>query len=191
MPKPEARFQTTGGIVTVEEPDFRAFKRYLDNLNSRDPERVPDMFTPKVIFEDSAWLTVMHGPDEIKEMLVSRWNAFPDLHFRVIEGPYATDDTSHMAVKMRLTGTMSGGLAPPGFDPTDGKVELDVASFYDFADDDRVKRGRVIFDTAYLAQQIGAMPSPNSLAMQADVVFQKVTAWWMRNRGPSLGGRLR
>jgi predicted ester cyclase len=176
------RFETAGPVITAECELFTPFGRYLDNLNSHDPDRVKQMFTKSVVFEDSAWPTVMHGPDEVREMLVSRWRSFPDLRFDVVEGPYLSEDRGHLAVKLELTGTMTGPLKPPGFDPTDRGVRIHVAGFYDFRGE-RVSRGRVIFDSAYLGEQMAALPGPGGIGEQVAVIFQRLSAWRIRNIG--------
>jgi hypothetical protein len=50
----------------------------------------------------------------------------------LIDGPYFAHDNAAIAVRLRLSGTMTGALTPPGFAPTGGALSFETAEFSRF-----------------------------------------------------------
>jgi hypothetical protein len=96
-----------------------------------------------------------------------------------MEGPYFSNDGAQVAVRLRITGTMTGPLEPPGFGPTGRRLEFETAEFSHF-DGELLVSHRVVLDMLALARQIFAAPGAGSLLDRTNVVLQRVSAWWSR-----------
>lgn len=107
--------------------------------------------------------------------------ALPDTHIELIDGPYVAVDGRGVATRLRISGTMTGPLAPPGFAPTGGHLSFETAEFSQF-EGGLLARHTVILDMLDLALQIGAVPKPGSFADRVGVWMRHVAASWARNR---------
>lgn len=158
------------------------FERAYDVLNEHDLERIGEVFTEDVVFEDDAWPETLHGHAGIRELLGALWRAFPDFRFELAAGPYLGEDGHSAALKARTTGTMTGPFDPPGFAPTGGRMTTEYAGFYEL-EGDRIRRARVIVNMNDAAAQLGAAPRPGSGAERVVVLMQRLRARFAR-RGP-------
>jgi predicted ester cyclase len=96
------------------------------------------------------------------------FRSLPDVRIDRVDGPYLLLDRARVAVRSRITGTMTGPMEPPGFTPTGGRVEFETAEFREF-DGNLLARKTVVFDMLALARQVSASPKPGSLAERANV----------------------
>jgi predicted ester cyclase len=103
------------------------------------------------------------------------FRAIPDVRIELIDGPYLSLDGAGVAVRLRVTGTMTGPLTPPGFAPTGGPVEFETAEFSHF-DGNLLARHAVVLNMLGLARQIGAVPKAGSLAERIGVWLQHISA---------------
>ena len=168
--------QTTERLT--HEEARAAFERAYDLLNEHDVGRIPDVFTEDVVFEDDAWPEVVRGHAEMERFLRAVWRAMPDLRFELIDGPFLAED-GRSAAKVRITGTMTGPLDPPGFAPTGKPFTLEYAGFYEW-EGQRVKRARIIINMQQAGVQIGAIPPPGSRGERGAVLMQRLKARTMR-----------
>ena len=168
--------QQTEGLT--HETARAALERAYGLLNEHDVARVPDIFTEDAEFQDDAWPEVMHGHAEIGEFLKSVWRAIPDLHFELAEGPFIAAD-GRVAAMVRMRGTMTGPLEPPGFAPTGGPVGFEYAGFYSF-DGERFSRARIIINMQDAGVQIGAIPPPGSVGEKGAVLLQRAQVRFKR-----------
>ena len=63
-------------------------QRWEAAWNSHEPERLLELMTEDVVYDDSAWPKTMRGHTDVREFLEFTWRAFPDLHFDMSDGPY-------------------------------------------------------------------------------------------------------
>ncbi len=103
------------------------------------------------------------------------FRSLPDARIELMDGPYPSLDAARVAVRSRISGTMTGPKEPPGFAPTGGSVEFETAEFWQF-DGGLLARETVIRDVLALARQVGAAPKPGSLAERVNVWFQRLAA---------------
>ena len=75
---------TQTGATQREELD----REWLDDFiqrweaawNSHDPERLLELMTGDVVYDDSAWPRTMRGHADVREFLEFTWRAFPAMH---------------------------------------------------------------------------------------------------------------
>jgi steroid delta-isomerase-like uncharacterized protein len=158
------------------------FQRAYDVLNEHDLDRIGEVFTEDVVFEDDAWPETLHGHAGMRELLESLWRAFPDFRFEIAAGPYLAEDGRSASLRARTTGTMTGPFDPPGFAPTGGRMTTEYGGFYEL-DGDRIARARVIVNMNDAASQLGAAPKPGSGGERLVVLMQRVAAAVIRRRG--------
>ena len=148
-------------------------KRWEAAWNSHEPERLLELMTEDIVYEDSAWPTTMRGHAAVREFLRFTWRAFPDLRFEMADGPYIVPGEPKAAFYWKGTGTHDGPLEPPGFAPTGKPIEFGGADFQEYRDG-RVCRLRVVFDTMDLGRQIGTLPQAGSGLEKAAAAAQRL-----------------
>jgi steroid delta-isomerase-like uncharacterized protein len=153
--------------------DFAA--RWQDAWNSCVPERVTELCTEDVSWEDPMTERPERGRPAVAEYLRSLWRAFPDLRFTWPEGPYTAFDKTKLACHWSVTGTMLGPMDPPGFAPSGRRIELDGVDLLELRDG-LVCAYAGFFDARSVAQQVGVLPKPGSRAERLGVRVQRLTA---------------
>ena len=129
---------TQTGATQREELD----REWLDDFiqrweaawNSHEPERLLELMTEDVVYDDSAWPRTMRGHADVREFLEFTWRAFPDLRFDMSDGPYITLGQPKAAFHWIGQGTHSGPIDPPGFAHTGKQVEFRGADFHEYRD---------------------------------------------------------
>jgi hypothetical protein len=99
----------------------------------------------------------------------------------LIDGPYLALDGTGVAARLRISGTMTGPLTPPGFAPTGGRLSFETAEFSHF-EGGLLSRHTVVLNMLDLARQIGAVPRSGTLGDRVGVWMQHVAAFWARSR---------
>lgn len=89
--------------------------------NAHDADAVAALCCDDIVWEDPAAPQTLHGPDAVMRFHRDiMFPALPDAHIELIDGPYLSLDGTGVAARLRISGTMSGPLNPPGFAPTGG-----------------------------------------------------------------------
>jgi steroid delta-isomerase-like uncharacterized protein len=163
----------------MDDRSAREFaERYADALNSHDAERIEPLVHSDVVWLDPALPEPARGVEEVKDFLRRSWVAFPDLNFT--SGPmWLEPNGESMTWSWRMQGTHRGVIEPPGFASTGKGIDIDGIDVWDFAEG-RIERARAYYDTAALARQIGAMPSPGSTGERVGVLLQRTQARFAR-----------
>jgi len=160
----------------------RFLQRLLAAANAHDAEAVAALCSDDVVWEDPAAPQTLHGRDAVmrfhREIM---FPALPDTHIELIDGPYLALDGAGVAARLRVSGTMTGPLTPPGFAPTGGHLTFETAEFSHFKDS-LLSRHTVVLNMLDLARQIGAVPQPGTLGDRVGVWMQHVAAFWARAR---------
>jgi steroid delta-isomerase-like uncharacterized protein len=141
--------------------------------NSHQPERLLDLMTDDIVYDDSAWPTTMRGYDEVRRFLEFVWTAMPDLRFELVEGPYLTPGEPNAAFYWKGSGTHSGPLDPPGFAATGRRLEFEGADFQEYREG-RVCRLRIVFDMMQVGRQMGTLPKAGSPVEKAGAAAQRL-----------------
>ena len=164
----------------AQQVDARFARHFLERLhaavNAHDAEAVAALCCEGVVWEDPAAPEPLRGREAVyrfhRDLM---FRALPDVRIEPVEGPYLSLDGAGVAVRLRISGTMTGPLTPPGFAPTGGPVEFETAEFSHF-DGDLLARHAVVLDMLALARQIGAVPKAGSLAERISVWLQHIAA---------------
>lgn len=168
----------------VDEPFARRFcAQYLEAWNGHRPERVLELATDDVLWEDP---TIRGGRavghEAVRDWLRSFWGAFPDMTFAFLDGDgahaadaiYLSAGGRRVAAPWRCRGTLSGTLSP-GFAPTGKSVDLTGVDLYAFRGG-RLCHVRTMTDVLEAARQAGLFPRPASLGERALVAAQRLRA---------------
>ena len=161
----------------IDEQFARDFLEHLHAaVNAHDAEAVAALCTEDVVWEDPAAPEPLRGREAVcrfhRDMM---FRSLPDVRIELIDGPYLSLDRTGVAVRLRITGTMTGPMKPPGFAPTGGRVEFETAEFSHF-DGELLARHTVVLDRLALARQIGAVPRAGGLAERVNVWLQRLAA---------------
>jgi predicted ester cyclase len=145
-------------------------------VNAHDAEAVAALCSEGVVWEDPAAPEPLCGREAVYRFHRDiMFRALPDVRIELVDGPYLSLDGAGVAVRLRISGTMTGPLTPPGFAPTGGPVEFSTAEFSHF-DGDLLARHTVVLDMLGLARQIRAVPKAGSLAERISVWLQHIAA---------------
>lgn len=167
----------------VDAPFARQFLRQLNGAaNAHDAEAVAALCCADVVWEDPAAPQTLDGRDAVLRFHRDvMFRALPDSRIELIDGPYLALDGSGIAVRLRISGTMTGSLTPPGFAPTGSYLAFETAEFSQFRDG-LLAHHAAILNMLELARQIGAVPRAGSLGARIGVWQQHVAAFWTRSR---------
>ncbi len=150
-------------------------------MNAHDAQAVAALCRDDVVWEDPAAPHTLHGRDAVFRFHHDvMFSALPDARVELIDGPYlALDGCGAVAVRLRISGTMTGALTPPGFAPTDGHLIFETAEFSHLRDG-LLARHTVVLNMLDLARQIGAVPRADTFGARVGVWMQHVSAFWTR-----------
>lgn len=161
---------------------FDFLERLHAAVNARDASAVAALCSEDIVWEDPAAPDTLHGREAVYRFHHDvMFPAIPDVNVEVVDGPYLSVDGTGVAVRLRIRGTMTGSLTPPGFAPTDGPVEFETAEFSHF-ENGLLARHTVVLDMLSLARQIGAVPQAGSIPDRIGVWFQHIAARRERKR---------
>jgi steroid delta-isomerase-like uncharacterized protein len=169
----------TGRIDEQWLADFA--ERYLQAWNGHEPQALLDLMTEDIVYDDAAWPRTMRSHADVREFLEHAWRAIPDMAFEVLEGPFLDPAAPKAVFRWRGTGTFTGPMDPPGFAPTNGRIEFTGFDLHEYRDG-RLSRLRILFDNGEVGRQIGAMPEPGSRAERLGAALQRLTARRMRSQ---------
>lgn len=168
----------------AQQVDARFARHFLERLhaavNAHDAQALSKLCCEDVIWDDPAAPEPLHGREAVYRFHRDiMFRAIPDVKIDVVDGPYLSLDGTGVAVRLRIGGTMTGPLIPPGFAPTGGRVEFETAEFSHF-DGDLLARHAVVLNMLGLARQIGAVPDAGSFAERIGIWLQHISAGWTR-----------
>jgi len=129
--------------------------------DSHEPDRVLELMTDDVVYDDSSWSKTMRGHADVREFLEYVWRGMPDVRFRTIEGPFLHPSEPKASFYWVGTGTHTGPTDPPGLSPTGKSVEFNGADFHEYRDG-KVARLTIVFDMSELMRQLGVLPPEGS-----------------------------
>ena len=162
-------------------PDF-AFEMceaWREGFNEHNADACVALVTHDVLFDDSAFYGgVARGREEVRAALESAFRALPDAQ---LDEPdvFLSLDRCRTAVSWRLTGTLLGPLDPPGFAPTNQRIEVVGSEVFEYRSG-QICAATVRWDMADVARQIGAAPALGSRGERLAVRLQRLTARRLR-----------
>jgi steroid delta-isomerase-like uncharacterized protein len=140
--------------------------RFVRAWNSHQADRVLALMTEDIEYRDDAWPKTMHGHADVCEFLDALWTAFPDLNFKLVDGPYVIPGQPRSAVQWRGSGTHLGRLDPPGFAATHRWCQGECVNLQEYRDG-RVCRFRSSADMLDVSRQLGLLPPTGSRTERA------------------------
>jgi predicted ester cyclase len=173
---------STSPVNATFAHDF--LQRLYAAVNRHDAEAVAALCYDDVVWEDPAAPHTLHGRDAVLRFHRDvMFPALPDTRIELVDGPYLALDGSGVAARLRITGTMTGPLTPPGFAPTNRPVSFETAEFSHF------KHGLlahhvVVLNMLDMARQIGAVPREGTVGASVGLWMQHVAAFWARTHTP-------
>lgn len=164
-----------GPAETGVDHDFAAefADRWLSAWNSHQPDRLLELMTEDIEYDDSAWPRQMRGYGDVREFLESTWRALPDLEFKLVDGPFLMSGQPKAAFYWTGAGTFTGPLDPPGLAPTGTRIAFDGFDLHEYRDG-RVCRLRITFDMMDVSRQIGMAPKHGSRLEKAGAAAQRL-----------------
>lgn len=164
----------------AQQIDVDFLNDFVKNLyaavNAHDANAVAAQCSEDVVWEDPGAPGPLRGRDAVlafhRDIM---FRALPDARIELVDGPFVSIDRTAVAMRSRITGTMTGPMDPPGFAPTGGLVRFETAEFWQF-EGGLLAREIVICDMLAVARQIGAAPAPGSVADRATVWLQRIAA---------------
>jgi steroid delta-isomerase-like uncharacterized protein len=163
----------TAEIVTREWiEDFG--QRWWAAWNSHQPDRMLELMTEDIVYDDSSWPQTMRGHAEVREFLEWMWRACPDTTFEP-GTPLIAVDGSGAAFPWRGWGTNTGPIDPPGLPATGKRLDWEGADFHEYRDG-KIARLRIVFDMADSLRQLGLLPGEGSVGAWAMVLARRLRA---------------
>lgn len=168
---------------SIDASFARDFLRRLHAAASaRDPDAVAALCAENVVWEDPAAPRTLRGREAVRSFHRDiMFVALPDTRVELIDEPYLALDGFGVAARVRIAGTMTGPLTPPGFAPTGGHLEFETAEFSRF-ENGLLGHHIVVLNMLDVARQIGAVPPADTAAGRLGVWMQHVAAFWARAR---------
>jgi steroid delta-isomerase-like uncharacterized protein len=169
-----AETTTAADSVTTEWVE-EFVDRWIAAWNSYQPERVLELMTDDIVYDDSGWPQTMRCHAQVRELLDFTWRAFPAFTVQRVGGPLVASEGPRAAFWWRCHMTNSGPIDPPGIPATGKRIEYEGADFHEYRDG-KVARLRIVFDMADISRQLGLLPERGSVAERAMVGMQKLRA---------------
>jgi predicted ester cyclase len=173
-------------MTTIDAPFARQFLHRLHaSVNAHDPDALAALCREDITWEDPAAPYTLRGRDAVLHFHRNvMFPALPDVRVELLDDPYLSLDGTSVAARLRIRGTMTGSLTPPGFAPTGGVVTFETAEFSRFRNG-LLAQHIVVLDMLDLARQIGAVPRAGTLAANVGMWMQHVSAFRARARRSS------
>jgi predicted ester cyclase len=164
----------------IQQIDAEFGRDFLQRLhaavNAHDARAVGALCSEDVLWTDPAAPEPLRGREAVYRFHHDiMFRALPDVTVALVDGPYLAIDGQGVAARLRIRGTMTGPLAPPGFAPTGAPIEFESAEFSRF-EGGLLKQHTVVLDMLSLARQIGAVPKAGTFADRLGVRLQHLTA---------------
>lgn len=172
---------------TIDASFARQFlHRLYAAVNAHDANALAALCSEDIIWEDPAAPCTLHGREAVLRFhRDTMFPALPDVRIELIGEPYLGLDGTSVAARLRIQGTMTGALSPPGFAPTGGPLTFETAEFSHFKDG-LLMHHVVVLDMLDLARQIGAVPKAGTFAASTGMMMQRISAFMARRRNNRL-----
>src|SRR4051812_47413449 len=156
-------------------------EQWVAAWNSARADAVAALCSEAVTYVDPVRPAPLSGRDEVADFVGSLLDAFPGLQVSPHGEPHVSLDGTRVILPVRVTGTMTGSLKPPGFGATGGPVVIDAHHEWELRDS-LVHEFRALYDVHEVARQIGAGPPPGSRMERLGVRLQRLMARGLRRR---------
>jgi steroid delta-isomerase-like uncharacterized protein len=133
----------------------KALVRYYEALNTHDPALLAEFVAEDIVFDDDfLQRQLVHGSAAFCALFEGLWDAFPDMTFRILDGPFFAEGNPRFAVHTVITGTLAKPVPHLGLSKVGGAAETEFMGVYALAGE-RVASIRVCLDPTTLTRQLG------------------------------------
>jgi len=137
-------------------------RAYFEAIAARDLEAMTDFWEPGGTGEIHGLVTLT-APHTYRAWFGNLFAAFPDFHFEILD---VVGEGEQAAVRWRATGTFNGSTQFEGMDPTGATVDITGCDLLTIRGG-RIQRNDAYMNGTQMAQQLGALPPPDSLPERA------------------------
>ena len=132
-------------------------KKTVDAFNRHDADAFAALYTTDAVAPDPQYAEPLQGREAIRKDIVDFFEAFPDIHARVIGEYLVNGDTA--AVEVEMSGTHKGPLVSPAgpIPATNKPVRMPGARFIRVNPKGLITECRRYYDLAGVMQQLGLM----------------------------------
>ncbi len=150
-------------MTTTEKTTEELARQYFAAAANRDVEEMVAQWAPGGVAHIYG-MAELHPPDGYHEYFGNLFAAFPDFEFEVLD---VVAGENRAAVRWRGTGTFNGEARFQGLVPNGERIETEGCDVVTFNDEGLVTEIRAYVNGADIAQKLGALPPPDSLAERA------------------------
>jgi len=157
--------------------------RWFEAWNSHDLDALESLVTQDFTWNDPAMFGhPVHGRAEFRAFNAVFFRAFPDVRFNVLGTPSFDLDGHELAIRWRMTATLTGELTvwgqhdgprPRTFAPTHREIDIEGADFYQ-VHDALLHRWTNLYDLFEVLRQAGLAPSPHSAMLRPALSLQRL-----------------
>jgi steroid delta-isomerase-like uncharacterized protein len=137
-------------------------RAYFEAVAARDLDAMVSFYEPGGTGEIHGLVTLT-APDTYRAWFANLFAAFPDFRFEILD---IVAEGEKAAVRWRATGTFAGHTRFEGMEPTGARVDVTGCDLLTIRNG-KIHRNEAYMNGAQMAQQLGALPSPGSLAERA------------------------
>jgi steroid delta-isomerase-like uncharacterized protein len=134
-------------------------RAYFEAVAARDLDAMVEFYEPGGAGEIHG-LVELTAPLSYRAWFANLFAAFPDFRFEILD---VVAEGEKAAVRWRATGTFSGEAHFEGMAPTGARVDLSGCDMLTIRNG-KIHRNDAYMNGAQMAQQLGALPPPGSLA---------------------------
>jgi len=125
-------------------------EKWIAAWNSHDPDKMLQLFTDDVFYEDVPFGEVSHGSAELRKFFLSEIEGIPDLELKLSR---ASIHGGHGTIEWMFSGTDKGVFK------TGKKFSVRGVSVIDMRDG-KISRNLDFYDVATIMRQVGTLPTP-------------------------------
>jgi steroid delta-isomerase-like uncharacterized protein len=156
-------------------------ERWMRGWNEQDADALVELIAADLHYTDPARPEVIRDAAGVRAFTAAMWRAMPDMRFTEPLGVIAAPDGALAAAPWHMTGTFTGPLEPPGYAPTDDRLELDGVDVFELRDG-KIARLVTHYDAMDVARKLGILPPRGSRAERAGARLQGLMAKARRRR---------
>jgi steroid delta-isomerase-like uncharacterized protein len=161
----------------------------IQSWNERDLDRFMSYLDDAVVWNDPAMLYgPAQGSSQVREFCNALLTAFPDFTYRTREPICIAESGERCVIPWEISATHLGTFQPSGFKPTNQLLTMQGVDVLEFSNG-KITRIDTYFNVVQAAEQalrLRLLPKRNTMKDRIIIILQRVRAWWLRHRSPTL-----
>lgn len=171
---------TTEQQATLEREFVEDFAgRYHDAWGSREPDRVAELCTEDVVWNDPAIPEALHGRDGVRRFVAATVRMCPDFEVETLGAPFTSPAEPRILQRYRMSGTVTGPWEFLDMAPTGRRFEIEGIDSWEMRDG-LIAHYSTFYDSLEMSRQVGVLPEPGTAADRAFTRLQHVQARFQR-----------